>query len=100
MLLELNDNNFSEATKNGVKLVEFRTDWCGYCKKQQSELEKMDKIWIGQIDADKEVRLSEKFNINSFPTFLILKNGQEVERISGMRKKEFLTERIMKQLAV
>ena len=98
MLVELDNNNFKEATKNGVKLVEFRTDWCGYCKKQQPELEEMDKIWIGQVDADKEVTLSAKFNINSFPTFLILKNGQEVERISGMRKKEFLTDRIMKHI--
>ena len=96
MLTELNSENFDEKTEKGVKLIEFRTEWCGYCKKQQPELEKMDKIWIGQIDADKEPELAAKFNISAFPSFLILKNGQVAEHFSGMRKKEDLMAKIMK----
>ena len=98
MLKELNNKNFAEETKKGVKLIEFRTEWCGYCKKQQPELEAMDKIWIGQVDADKEPEISAIYNINSFPTFLIMKNGQEVERFSGFRKKEDLMYKIMNYL--
>ncbi len=96
MLKELNFNNLSDETKNGVKLIEFRTSWCGYCKKQEPELEKMEKVWIGQVDADKEAGIAAQFNINSFPTFLILKDGKEVDRFSGMRKKEDLMSRIIK----
>jgi thioredoxin 1 len=98
MLKELNNENFAEETKNGVKLIEFRTEWCGYCKKQQPELEAMNKVWIGQVDADNASLISAKYNINSFPTFLIMKNGEEVERFSGMRKKEELMSKIMKHL--
>ena len=98
MLKELNEKNFAEETKKGLKLVEFKTEWCGYCKKQEPELQKMDKIWIGQVDADRDANIASKFNINSFPTFLILKDGEEVERISGMRKKEDLMAKIMKHL--
>ena len=98
MITELNNKNFSKETEKGVKLIEFHTSWCGYCKKQQPELEAMNKIWIGQVDADKEPELSAHFNVNSFPTFLILKNGQEVERINGMRKKEDLMSKIVKHL--
>lgn len=98
MLKELNKDNFDEETKNGVKLIEFRTSWCGYCKKQQSELEGMDKVWIGQINADKEPELSSEYNVNSFPTFLIMKNGKLAERISGFRKKEYLMSKIIKHL--
>lgn len=98
MLTELNNENFNEKTQNGVKLIEFRTSWCGYCKKQQPELEQMNKIWIGQIDADSEPMIAAKYNINSFPTFLILKNGEEVERFSGMRKKEELISKIMRHI--
>ena len=98
MLTELNSDNFIEKTKDGVKLIEFRTSWCGYCKKQQPELEEMNKVWIGQIDADNSPAIAAEFDINSFPTFLIMKNGQEVERFSGMRKKEDLMSRIMKHL--
>lgn len=98
MITELNNENFYDKTKTGVKLIEFHTNWCGYCKKQQSELEAMDKIWIGQIDADKEAEISAKYNVHSFPTFLIMKNGQEVERFSGMRKKEDLMLKIMNHI--
>ena len=98
MITELNQDNFDTSTKNGVKLIEFHTSWCGYCKKQQPELEAMDKIWIGQVDADKEAVIASRYNINAFPTFLILKNGQEVERFSGMHKKENLMNKIMKHI--
>ena len=98
MIKELNNDNFNEETKNGLKLIEFHTNWCGYCKKQQPELEAMDKIWIGQVDADAEHKIAEKFNINSFPTFLIMKNGEEIDRFSGMRKKEDLMARIIRHM--
>ena len=98
MLKTLNEENFTDEIKNGVKLVEFHTSWCGYCKKQQTELDAMDKIWIGQVDADTEASIAAKYNINSFPTFLIMKDGKEVERFSGMRKKEDLMSKIMKHV--
>ena len=98
MLTELNSENFEEKTANGVKLVEFYTQWCGYCKKQQPELNLMDKIWIGKIDAEANSNIAGKFNIKSYPTFLIINNGAEVERFSGFRTKEDLMSRIMAHL--
>lgn len=98
MIVELNNENFENEIKKGLKLIEFHTSWCGYCKKQQPELEQMDKVWIGQIDADNSPLIASKFNVNSFPTFLIFKNGEEIERFSGMRKKEDLMSKIMKHL--
>ena len=32
MLVELNKDNFEQETKLGLKLLEFYTTWCGYCK--------------------------------------------------------------------
>ena len=98
MLKELDSDNFESELKNGLKLVEFHTSWCGYCKKQQPELEEMGKVWIGQIDADEVPEIAAKYNVNSFPTFLILKDGEEAERFSGMRKKEILMSAIMKHI--
>ena len=98
MLVELKEDNFHKETESGVKLVEFHTSWCGYCKKQQPELDAMGKVWIGQVDADNAPAIAKKYNINAFPTFIIMKNGQEVERFSGMHKKEALMEKIMRHL--
>ena len=96
MLKELNSSNFKDETKKGLKLIEFHTSWCGYCKKQQPELEQMDKIWIGQVDAEKAPAIAVNFKVNSFPTFLIMKNGEELERFSGYHKKEDLMDMLMK----
>lgn len=98
MFRELDLNNFYDETKDGVKLVEFYTTWCGYCKKQKIELEKMDKIWIGQVDADNNAEIATKYAVNAFPTFLIFKDGKEVERFSGLRNKEEIMEKIIKHL--
>lgn len=98
MLKELDKNNFESELKDGLKLVEFHTSWCGYCKKQKPELEEMDKVWIGLLDADKESELAAKYKVNGFPTFLIFKDGKEIDRFSGLKKKEELMSRIMKFL--
>lgn len=98
MLKELNKINFNNETEKGLKLIEFYTSWCGYCKKQQPELEKMDKIWIGQVEADQNPELAKRFNVNAFPTFLIFNQGNEVERVSGYKTKEELINRIIKYL--
>ena len=98
MLKELDSDNFESEIKDGLKLVEFHTSWCSYCKKQQPELEQMEKVWIGQVDADKAPFIASKYNVSGFPTFLVFKDGREIDRFSGLRKKEELMSRVMKFL--
>ena len=38
MIIELNEENFEQETKKGLKLIEFYTTWCMYCKNQRIEL--------------------------------------------------------------
>lgn len=96
MITKLTNNNFETETKNGLKLVEFFADWCGYCKRQEAELEQMDKVWIGQVNADENSELAIKHGIAGFPTFLVMKDGKEVTRFSGLRSKEDLMNVLMK----
>ena len=98
MITELNTKNFEKEISNGLKLVEFFTTWCGYCKKQKPELEKMDKIWIGLVDADEFADIAKTYKITGFPTFLVFKDGKEVERFSGFKTKEEIMERLIKHL--
>lgn len=96
MITKLTKDNFEVETKGGLKLVEFFADWCGYCKKQESELEQMDKVWIGQVNADDENELAIKYGIAGFPTFLVMKDGKELARFSGLHSKEDLMNVLMK----
>lgn len=98
MITKLTKENFEAETKKGLKLVEFFATWCGYCKKQEAEFEFMDKVWIGQVNADDDAELAVKYGVASFPTFLVFKDGEEVTRFSGFRCKEDLMSLLMKYL--
>ena len=98
MLKELTKDNFDNETKEGLKVVEFFAPWCGYCKKQEEELKNMDKVRVGQVNSDDNPELAIRHGIHSFPTFILFKDGKEVERFSGLRKKEDLMNIVMKHL--
>lgn len=92
MIIELNENNFDENTKSGLKLVEFFAPWCGYCQKQRPILEELNKnnIWIGAVDADKNPDLAKKYGITGFPTFLLFKGGKVIATLAGYHEKSEL----------
>lgn len=98
MFKTLTKENFNEEIKTGLKLVEFYAPWCSYCNKQEEVLKELDKIYIGQVDTEKEAELAIRYSVHSFPTFLIFRNGKEVERFSGLRNKYDLMNIIMKYL--
>ena len=98
MITELNSQNFDEEIKSGLKLIEVYTTWCGYCQQQKSELEQMDKVWIGIVDADKSPEIAKKYQVSGFPTFLIFKDGKQIDRFSGLRDKEEIMSKLMEYL--
>ena len=87
MIKELNNDNFVKETANGLKLIEFFADWCGFCTRQEPILAELDKIWIGRVNTDENREIARKFKINSLPSFVLLKNGEEVDRFSGLHSK-------------
>lgn len=87
MIKELNNDNFTKETANGLKLVEFFADWCGFCTRQEPILQELDKIWIGRVNTDENRDIAKKYKINSLPSFVLLKNGEEVERFTGLHSK-------------
>ncbi len=97
MLIELNEENFDKETKNGLKLLEFYTTWCGYCRNQRIELEELkdSDMWIGLVDADEMPETAKKFGVKGFPTFVLLKNGEKIAEFPGFHQKAQLLNRLM-----
>ncbi|NGX45906.1 MAG: Thioredoxin [Chlamydiae bacterium] len=96
----LDEDNFSEGTKNGVVLVDFYADWCGPCRMLTPILEKVagelqGKATIAKIDIDKAQKTASTFQVTSIPTLILFKEGKEVGRLVGLRDeatiKEFIT---------
>lgn len=97
MIVELNNENFDKETSKGLKLVEFYTTWCMYCRNQRIELEDLQNsdMWIGIVDADECPDIAKKFGVNGFPTFVLLKDGQKVAEFVGFHEKAQLLNRLM-----
>src|SRR5574344_770016 len=98
MITQLNETNFNDNIKSGFKLVEFFAPWCGYCKQQERILNDMDNIWLGQVNSDDFPNLTQKFEILGFPTFILFKDGNEIERFSGLHSKFDIMNILMKYL--
>jgi len=100
MIIELNEENFYEEIKQGLRLIEFYAPWCMYCKKQRIELQEFEnsKIRIGIIDGDENPNIIYKYKIESYPTFILFKNGEKVTEFSGFHTKSQLLNRIVPHL--
>ncbi len=57
-----------------------------------------DKVKIVKINVDEQEELSEKFKVESMPTLILFKNGQELNRIVGVKDKESIVEAIKSEL--
>lgn len=98
MIVELNKDNIKEKIKDGLKVVIFATKWCSYCQKQHEVLKELPDVWFGLIDGDKNTELMNQYGIMSFPTFIILKDGEIKTKFSGFRNKFDLMNTITKYL--
>ena len=73
----------------------FTADWCGPCKKvrpivEQINLDSVIKFKI--IDVDSAIDLVKSFEIKSVPTFILIKDGEIVNRTTGAKNKDELLE--------
>ena len=102
-LIELTDENFQTRLEETDKpvLVEFYAPWCGYCSKQMPivkelacEMEGIADIALLNID-ENETTAADYF-ISGIPALLIFKNGQLMEQMSGLQKKEQLKKALTK----
>lgn len=85
--------------KSKVELVQFFADWCGPCQAMKpivAEIEKelKGKIKVERVNVDQNPAEAQKFNVMSIPTFLIKKNGEVAEQLTGMQTKDALIKKL------
>ena len=99
-ILEVTNENFEEEVLNSEKTVsvDFYAEWCGPCLMMAPVVEKIASenadIKVRKINIDNEEELAIKYRVVSIPTFLVIKNGEEVNRIVGAVDKAELEEAI------
>lgn len=86
------------AESDNLVFVKFFADWCNPCKKFAPivdivSLDMEDKdITFGSVDIESEGGVGTRFAVMSIPTCILFKGGVEIERFSGQKTEEELTE--------
>lgn len=79
-----------------MNILKFFGSWCNPCKALSKSLEDAG-IEHQSIDVDENEELTEKYNVRSVPTIVILdKDDNEIGRFVGSRTKEQLLEELKK----
>jgi len=93
------DGNWeTEAKGSGLTLVDVWAPWCGPCRVIGPIIEELadeyaGKINIGKLNADENMKASE-LGVTGIPTILIMKDGNEIDRIVGAVPKAHLVEKL------
>lgn len=100
MIVELNNENFIKETLSGLKLVDFYTTWCKFCKNQEPILEELSStgMWIGKLDCDKYPEIAQRYGISGFPSFILFKNGIASAQFAGFHTKSQMLNKLTENL--
>lgn len=88
------DANFADIVEMSPLpvLLDMWAEWCGPCRMLAPIIEQLSeelagRVVVAQLNVDQNPRTAARFNVRSIPTLLLLKNGQETNRIVGAQPK-------------
>ncbi len=93
---ELTNDTFADNVKSGVSLVDFWAEWCGPCRMMTPILDELAADFDGRaavykVNVDGAQDVAAEYGVQSIPTLLVIKDGEEVKRFVGVTQKPDLT---------
>jgi len=87
-MLQVTDANFKEVLGAPLAIVEFWAEWCPGCKASMPTIERIAKELHGQVlvvgaNIDNAPKATEKYEVATIPTLVLLKDGKEISKIDG-----------------
>ena len=82
------ERNREKLANGDWVMAEFYASWCPHCKRMQPIVEEFKKAMEGtlevvQVDIDQESALADFYTIEMYPTFILMRKGEQLWRQSG-----------------
>ena len=73
------------ASVGNVEILEFTSASCGPCRMMQPTIQRLiaEGAPIRQVDINRDQQLAAQYRVTGVPCFVMLNNGQEVDRVVG-----------------
>ena len=99
MVKEVEKAEFEQLVNQGRVLVDFFSSTCGPCKMLSFVLNDVDKtcgdkVSILKVDFDKNQDLVDQYGVTGYPTLILLQDGVELKRVSGLQQKPLIIKMI------
>jgi len=96
----ISDRNFDQTTKNyPLLVVDCWAAWCAPCRAiapivDELAKEYSGKVVFGKLNVDENPETTQRFGVMAIPTLLLMKDGQEVDRVVGIIPKSQLEAKV------
>ena len=104
-VVDADAETFAGETSTSIPVVvDFWAAWCGPCRMISPVLQDLatqhaGRIKVVKVDVDANPELGQRFGAQSIPLLVLIRNGEEIDRIVGALPRSALEQRLAPVLA-